>query len=213
MKKFVNGEIYHIFNKSIANFKILNSVSSYFRFIAILHYYNSVNLTLSYSDYLRKNKEYLFDNLLYPGVNGVLKFIAYCLMPDHYHLIVKVLNEKYVYQYMNNIGNSYTRYFNTKFKRKGPLWQSAYKDVRIKDNEQFIHVTRYVHINPTTANLVDNPEDWKFSSYCDYILNTKVLGKIITEISITNSAQYRRFTESNIDYQKKLKFIKKLIIE
>ena len=62
--------------------------------------------------------------------------ISYCVMPDHYHLVVKILKEAIFSKYINDLENSYTRYFNVKFDRKGPLWQNSYKAVRIKTNEQ-----------------------------------------------------------------------------
>lgn len=167
----------------------------------------------SYSDYIKVNKDYFCESLLKQSSNQYIKFISYCIMPDHYHLLVKILVNKYLSKYISDVENSFTRYFNIKFKRKGPLWQTTFKSVKIESNEQLLHVSRYIHLNPTTSYLVDMPEEWQFSSYKEYIMKPKILGNIVKEISIREPLIYKRFVENNQDYQRKLKEIKKLIIE
>lgn len=211
MKKIFEGDIIHIFNKSIANYGIFNSLDNVNRFIQILDYYNNLDVKVNLASYLKNNSDY-FPQLLNNKEKPLVKFLAYCIMPDHYHLLVKILKENYLSKYINNIENSYTRFFNIKFKRKGPLWQSRFKMVKIKSNEQLLHVSRYIHLNPTTSNLVQKPEEWNFSSY-KYYLNEKILNKYLVEISIKSVFDYKKFCEDNIDYQRKLKLIKKLIFD
>jgi len=134
-------------------------------------------------------------------------------MPDHYHLLIKILRYNCLSKYISDIENSFTRYFNLKFSRKGPLWQSTFKAVRIKTNYQLLHTSRYIHLNPTTSNLVIKPEDWQFSSYHKFIKNEKVLQNVVTEISIDKPLLYKKFVEDQIDYQRKLRLIKKMILE
>ena len=203
------GEIYHVFNKSIAGYKIFNNRSDYKRFILILSYYNSSHKKIRLSDWLRSENSVSVSSLLLPQEDQIVKFIAYHIMPTHYHIGIKVLEEKSIYHYLNNIGNSYTRYFNTKVGRKGPLWQSPYKAVRVTSDEQLLHLSRYIHLNATTAGLVENPEDWEYSSYREYIENPKILREIMTEISVKDPKRYKKFVENNKDYQKKLQTIKK----
>jgi len=134
-------------------------------------------------------------------------------MPDHYHLLVKSLSEKIISKYISDVENSFTRYFNIKNNRKGPLWQSRFKSVVIKNNQQLLHVSRYVHLNPTTNGLVNRPEEWSFSSYKEIINNPVLLKTGLKEISMSNRLAYKRFVEKNIDHQRWLKQIKKLILE
>ena len=148
-----------------------------------------------------------------PKSGAFVKFLSYNIMPDHYHLVTKIVNDDYLSKYLGIVENSYCRYFNIKFRRNGPLFQSRFKAVRIRTNEQLLHVTRYVHLNPTTAGLVDKPEDWPDSSYPDIITDEKYLRKYLTEISIKTPTTYKKFVENNLDYQKKLKQIKKLLLE
>ncbi len=133
-------------------------------------------------------------------------------MPDHYHFLIRVNHYKNIYRFIDTIETSYTRYFNLKYKRKGPLWQSSYRSIKIKNNEQLLHVSRYIHLNPTTAKLVDKPERWEYSSYKLFINNDDFL-QSIKEISINDKTIYKKFVEDNIDYQIKLKIIKKFLID
>lgn len=212
-KRFIKGEVYHVFNKSIANFNIFNGAHNSYRFNQLLDYYNCVYSKESFSNYLIKNKQYDLKSLLYPKEDRVIKFLAYVIMPDHYHLLIKILNEDKFFKFMNNIGNSYTHYLNEKFKRKGPLWQSAYKSILINNNEQLLHTHRYLHLNPTSSGLVEKPEDWEFSSYKDFIFDEKILNEFVKEISINKPSAYKKFVEDNKDYQRNLKLIKKLLLE
>lgn len=209
--KFYDGCFYHVFNKSIANFGIFSKPENGSKFIDSLDYYNNQKVKLSLSVYLRKNS--LDSNLLIPKNNILTKIISYCIMPDHYHLLVKIIHANKFSKYLSNVENSFSRYFNIKNNRKGPLWQSRFKSVIIESNEHLLHVSRYIHLNPTTNYLVDNPEDWNLSSYKNFISNEKYLKEYVREISIDSCSNYKKFVENNIDYQRNLKHIKKLMID
>lgn len=209
--KFFDGSFYHVFNKSIANFGIFSKSVNSTRFIDTLDYYNNSNEKLSLSVYLRKNS--INANLLIPKDQSIIKIISYCIMPDHYHLLVKIINSHKFSKYINNVESSFTRYFNLKNNRKGPLWQSTVKSVYIESNEHLLHVSRYIHLNPATKYLVNKPEDWNFSSYKFFISDEKYLKEYVKEISIDDCADYKKFVENNIDYQRQLKHIKKLMID
>ena len=209
--KFLKGAIFHVCNKSIANYGIFKDPNNAKRFLETLDYYNGIT-TQSFSKSIKENK-YSFQNLLHPKEDRKIKFICYCIMPDHYHLLVKMMENQTFSKYMNDIENSFTRYFNLKFSRKGPLWQSDFKAVRIRNNKQLLHVSRYIHLNPTTAYLVDKPEEWPFSSYKDFIHDKNILSSQMIEIEISNPFHYKQFVEDQIDYQRKLKFIKKMMLD
>jgi len=211
-KQFVEGEYFHIFNKSIAGFGIFKDPVNATRFVNVLDYYNNLIVVESFSKAVR-SKLFIPQNLLYPKENRLLKFISYCVMPDHYHLVVKILKSHLLFKYINDIENSYTHYFNLKFDRIGPLWQTSFKALRIISNEQLLHVTRYVHLNPTSSNLVDKPEEWDHSSYRDFITDERILNNYITDISINSIKHYKKFVVDQKDYQRKLKLIRKLMLD
>ena len=210
--KFIEGEIYHIFNKSISSYGILKNLDNAQRFLNTFEYYNNYLEIKSYSQSIR-TKKFEYKNIIYPIENSLCKILSYCVMPDHYHFLLKILKNNSFSKFMSDVENSFTRYFNIKFGRKGPLWQNSFKSVEIRSNEQLLHVSRYIHLNPTTNRLVDRPEDWIFSSYKDFITDKKLLNDFMKEISIDDIDDYKKFVENNIEYQRDLKHIKKLLFE
>ena len=210
------GEVYHVFNKSIAGFVIFNNQTDYNRMISTIRYYQAENHANRLSRFIELN-ENNFDEALDKYLRNKSKhveIIAYCIMPTHIHLIIKQLKERGTSTFLNNVLNSYTRYFNAKHKRKGPLWEGRFKNVLVKTNEQLLHLTRYVHLNPVTAYLIDNPELWVPSSYKEY-LETDSNYKIsnFTNVLDINTESYKKFVENRISYQRDLAKIKELLFE
>ena len=216
--KLVEGEIYHIFSKSIAEFKIFSSYVNSTRMLATIRYYQMKKSTKKFSVFIRnerlKEEQDYFYNFL-QGKEKLVEIIAYCLMPTHLHLILKQLKRNGISIFMNDILNSYTRYFNVKTRRKGPLWESRFKSVLVDTDEQLIHLTRYIHLNPVTAYLINKPQEWKFSSYGEY------LGKVGKEdivcsyedlLSIQPDS-YKEFVDDRISYQRSLATIKYLMLD
>lgn len=182
------------------------------RFLEVVDYYNDTSVKKCFSDYINLHKKYEYKNLLLIKKSAFVKYIGYCIMQDHYHILIKIEQDNLLSTYVSKFENSFSRYFNLKYNRKGPLWQSRFRAVRITSNEQLLHVTRYIHINPTTANYVNKPEEWKFSSYNSYIGSPSYL-KHLPEISIRSPKKYKMFVENNIDYQRTLRKIKKILLE
>ncbi len=211
-QKFKYGEMYHVCNKSIANYSIFQSSWNAQRFIETVDYYNHDSVWTSFSVALKQKNKYQYENILFQKNDALIKILSYCIMPDHYHLLFKVTSEKLISKYISDIENSYTRYFNLKHNRKGPLWQSRYRAVPITSNEQLLHVSRYIHLNPTTKGLVDFPEEWKYSSYKDIISSQSILDSLV-EISIQDRKKYKKFVDDNLDYQKSLKRINKALLD
>ena len=145
----------------------------------------------------------------------LVEVVAYCLMPTHVHLVLKQLKEKGVSIFMNNVLNSYTRYFNIKHKRKGPLWEGRFRRILVKDNRQLLHLTRYIHLNPVTAYLINHPEQWMASSYHEYILESSGGIKFCKFMDLIemDPLSYKSFVGDRASYQRELANIKKLSLE
>jgi len=215
----VAGEIYHIFTRSIADFKILNKAGDFERMKHLIMYYLVKN-DIKFSNFigLKIVRKEGFNNaleLFSKGKEGLVQIISYCLMPTHIHLALKQLAKSGIHKYMKDILNSYTRYFNIKHKRKGPLWESRFKSVLVDSDEQLLHLTRYIHLNPSTAKLVEKPEDWKFSSYGEYLSreNNIISFCQFDDILDIKPATYRKFVNDQISYQRELAKIKNLKID
>lgn len=215
----VNGKVYHVFTRSIANFHIFNEKTEFSRMIQLLRYYQIEN-ELKFSEFSdTKLVETIgFDsafNSISKDKSRLVEIIAYCLMPTHIHLILKQISDKGVSTYLSNVLNGYTRYFNIKHKRKGPLWESEFKNVLVTDDEQLLHLTRYLHLNPVTAHLIEKPEKWVFSSYNEYLSLTNGRSSFcnFNETLEIKPLLYRKFVNDQISYQRELAKIKNLIID
>ena len=146
----IEGKVYHVFTKTIAGYKIFRNDSEYERMRGLLEYYKIESPPLKFSAFEDiKDKENFYQNH-FIAKDNLVEMIAYCLMPTHIHLILKQLKKGGISVFMSNILNSYTRYFNIKTKRRGPLWESRFKNVEVASDEQLVHLTRYVHLNPVT---------------------------------------------------------------
>ena len=220
IEKLSTGEIYHVYNKSIADFKIFNTDTEYARMKNIIRYYSLTNTTVKFSHFLALKEvvekgflSHLAD--ITQGQEGPVQIIAYCTMPTHLHLIVKQLEENGISTFMGNILNSYSRYFNIKHKRKGPLWEGRFKAVLVETDEQLLHVTRYIHLNPVTANIVGKPEEWAWSSYQEYLSRVHDREKMCHYEDVLNIEpnSYRKFVEDRVTYQRELAKIKQWVIE
>ena len=213
----VNGGVYHVISRSIARYQIFNTNADYLRMVQVLRFYQIAQPVTKYSMFLRlKGTEELgFDSyfsFLHKDQEKLTDIVAYCLMPNHIHLILKQLKKKGISIFMANVLNSYTRYFNILHKRKGPLWDSRFKHILVSIDDQLLHLTRYIHLNPCSAKLCERPENWKYSSYLEYVDQNR--SNIITsykDLLQFTSREYRRFVNDQKDYQRKLSEIKNLV--
>ena len=95
--------------------------------------------------------------------------LTYCLMPNHFHFLIRQDSEKPVYELFNHSLSSYVRHLNFKLQRKGPLFQSKLQHVRVKDEKYLFQLVMYIHNNPRKAGLVNNLMDWEYSNYKNFI--------------------------------------------
>jgi REP element-mobilizing transposase RayT len=94
--------------------------------------------------------------------------LAYCLMPNHYHLLVRLKTDELSRRVMQPLSVSYTKAINKQQRRVGPLFQGPFQAIWVDRDAYLTHLSRYIHWNPVTAGLVKGPADWAFSSYRDY---------------------------------------------
>jgi len=205
-------EIYHVYTKSISGFKIFNSERKFQRMLESIVFYTMKKPPCKFSDRNPKNPK----PALGLGLDEkIVRIIAYCFMPTHIHLILQQLKNYGISRFMNLILKSYSKHFNIKHKRKGPLWEGRFKNVLVETNEQFLHLTRYIHLNPVTDYLVNKPEDWKFSSYREYIGLVDKDERIcdFSDYLDMDIPSYQGFVNDRIVYQRELAQIKHLILE
>lgn len=148
----------------------------------------------------------------------LVELISFCLMPNHFHLVVKQVHEGGIAKFIGNLTNSFTRYYNVKNERSGPLYQGKFKAVLLETNEQLLHVVRYVHINPYSSHVVKQIKDiltYPYSSMCIY-LGQKYSPYVKTQMILDQFKgleDFIAFTLDNADYQRQLENIKHLTLE
>lgn len=206
----VNGEIYHLFNRGSDRRDIFLQSKDYVRFKHTTYYYQFLGPKPRFSN-LAKYKLSSFNP---KPENKLVEILCYCFMPNHFHFLVRQIKENGVSVFMSQLCNSYTKYFNTKYKRVGPLLQGSFKGVRVESDEQFIHLSRYIHLNPIVALLAKKLEQYPWSSFHEYMQPGGGLC-LTTDVQsyFSSKAQYRQFLEDQIDYGKTLEEIKHLLVD
>lgn len=216
---FTNGEYYHVFNRGVNKRKIFLSSEDYQRAIETLEYYSFSGHRLRFSYYLRLSDKLKFE--YFSGLTTQLvDIIAFVLMPNHFHLLLSQNEEGGISTYLRLLENSYTKYFNTKYKRIGPLLQGAFKAVHISNDSQLLHVSRYIHLNPFSSKIVDTIDElekYTWSSYPKYLLSNTSIGflknNIVMDQFQNQSYKYQQFVNEHSLYQRELEEIKHLILE
>jgi REP element-mobilizing transposase RayT len=141
-----------------------------------------------------------------------VEVVAYCLMPNHYHLLVHLKTDRFS-EIMQAFSLSYSKSINKRFGRVGSLFQGRFKSVHVDRNEYLLHLSRYIHLNPVKANLVSRAEDWEFSSCQEFIgLRNGTLPKpeiVLSQFPTRES--YRIFVESYIESDNKI--IQHLVVD
>ncbi|MBI4059246.1 transposase [Candidatus Microgenomates bacterium] len=215
-----NNQIYHIVNRGIAHQPLFLTKRDYRRAIDALFYYQNSNPPIRYSKFLtlsRSRREELL-KLSQRRQNFLGEIICYCLMPNHFHFLVRQLKNNGISTLISNFSNSYTKYFNTKNRRRGPILEGKFKAIRIETDEQLLHVSRYIHLNPYTGYVVKNLnelENYPYSSFSEYLGKTQLelCSKNIILTQFKNPFLYKKFVFDNANYQRELDKIKHLLLE
>jgi len=136
--------------------------------------------------------------IFYSDLNYEL--VAYCLMNNHVHIIMKTGKEPLT-RIMRRINSMYTRYFNKKYNYIGHLFQAKYFSELIQSDKQILEASRYVHLNPVKAQIVSRPEEYQWASYRIFIgeksefVNTEI---ILSYFEYSNRQKlYKEFVEEN----------------
>ena len=98
-----------------------------------------------------------------------ISIIAYCLMPNHYHFLLRQETDVSISKFINVLFNAYVQAVNRQQNRSGTLFEGRFRHVCIDREEYLVHLCRYIHLNPVKAGLVESPEVWPYSSYLEWI--------------------------------------------
>lgn len=216
---FANDEIYHIFNRGVEKRPVFTNKRELDRAIQTLDFYRFANLPLRLSKFLTlpQEEKLKFIQNINKDYEKLIEIICYCLMPNHFHFLLKQKQEKGISIFAANLTNSYTKYFNTRHERIGPLFEGTFKAVHIESDEQFVHVSRYIHLNPVSSFLIE-PEEletYEASSYLEYmgLSSRNITNKEIVLDLFPSKEKYKQFVLDQVDYARKLERIKHLSLE
>ena len=139
----VQGEYYHIYNRGVDKRNIFNDLFDLKRFLQIMEEFNVEDPigSLYQNQFIKQNDK------LSGKATKLVKFIAYCLNPNHYHFILTPLVDKGIEKFMHKIGGGYARYFNEKYKRNGSLFGAKFKSKHIDSNGYLLQASSYVNLN------------------------------------------------------------------
>ena len=196
---------YHVYNRGVEKRSIFETPRDYQRFLDILHFYLH-DQKIPFTDFERLTKENRAEYLkTVPRTFETRRvhIICQCLMPNHFHLLLKGARYNGVSVFLSDISNSHTRYFNIKHERVGHLFQGKFKSKEISDEGSLFQVSQYIHINPIPAGLAKKPEDYPYSSYKTWIGRGKSsllsLGLIFKWVKkFGGPKKYREFVEAKI---------------
>ena len=175
------SRLLHVLNRGVDKRKIFIDDKDYFRFIHDLYEFNDIN---NVNTTFYKFKKIKNGNIENKKARKLLVYIyAYCLMPNHYHLLLEEKVENGISLFMKKLNMGYARYFNLKYDRSGALFQGKYKAVAIRDDSHFIYIPYYIHANPldiefsewrdrklkNTKDALDFLNNYRWSSHLDYI--------------------------------------------
>lgn len=151
--------------------------------------------------FCRENWGFMVKELRRYFLPDLVDILAYCLMPNHYHLMVRLKVDDFGRQVMQPWGVSYTKAVNKQQDRVGPVFQGPFRSVHVDRDEYLMHLSRYIHRNPVDAGLVATPTSWTFSSYQDYIgLREGTLPRPDDVLALFPSREaYREFVETEQD--------------
>jgi len=226
VKIYASDAFYHLYNRGVEKRQIFLDQQDYSVFLSYLQTYvspkdvQSLYAILSYNKTSPKEKDKALKLLRLKNYHSQINIVCYALLPNHFHLLIRqkdaVLNS-----FMNSLGTRYAMYFNRKYRRKGVLFQDVYKAVLVETDEQLLHLSRYIHLNPIHAEdlSVDEWEKTSFpSSLPDYLgkRETHWIFKdhILNYFSKTNPyISYEKFLGVTSDLSKIAKFAIDLNLE
>jgi len=139
---FLAGHFYHIYNRDVDAGRVFFGLDNYEYFLSLI------------AKKLRRHG---------------IQIVAYCLMPNHFHLLLRPDLDETVPAFMNGLCGAYTQALNGQRGRQGPLFQGRYRSIEVDAEVYLIHLARYIHLNPVVSRLVVSPIEWPYSNYADVI--------------------------------------------
>lgn len=195
VKLYAPESFYHVYNRGVNKRVIFKDAADYQFFLSL------------FARYLSPKETHDARERPYPHMRQQIDLLAYCLMPNHFHLMVyQKDSERAMAELLHCISTTYTMYFNKRYRRRGPLFENHYRGVLVQSDAYLQHISRYIHLNPRGFKL------WPYSSYSAYA-DTRTSPEwleVQTVLGLFDSPeQYLEFVDDYEDAQQLLGQIKR----
>lgn len=185
---FSSGQYYHIYNRGAARGKLFFNEGNY---------------------------EYLLRLVLKHCLKYGVTIIVYCLMPNHYHFLLRQETDQPLSRFINVLFNGYVQALNLQQGRSGTLFEGRFRHKRVDDWQYLSHLCRYIHRNPVKAQMVAHPEDWPYSNFREWVglRESALMDQGFIHEHFPNPEEYRAFVNDIEDEKKSLGKIGKYLFD
>ncbi|MDZ7785840.1 MAG: transposase [Candidatus Saccharibacteria bacterium] len=213
VKEFGADSMYHVYNRGVDKRIIFTDQRDYAVFLSFLKY-----ALLSDAEHQKKDEvdtTLLTDaqrfNLRREGLADKVDLVSFCLMPNHFHLLLYQYEPDAITKLMRSIATGYAIYFNKRHERTGSLFQGVYKASRINSDAYWWHVSRYIHLNP--PDIGEDYKTYPYSSYRFYVKQAEadwVKPKLIMD-GFKGKKDYEKFVSEYLTKRNELLEIKDVL--
>lgn len=208
-KIFGAGSYYHIYNRGNGKRKVFLNDSDFKVFLFRL----KENLFPELAAEMNKGKSARYHRQVLPS--GAFSLICYCLMPNHFHLLVRQNIDLSVSELLKKVCTGYAKYFNKAHETVGSLFEHKFRAVGIESDSYLLWLSAYIHQNPKVAGLVEDLSKWQYSSYLDYVglRAGKLCEKEIILGQFKNPKEYEVFVSESYEKIKERKDLQYLLLD
>jgi len=224
--QFSEYHFYHIYNRGVDKRKIFLDDFDYIRFLESLRDFNDVEVTGGI--YLKKFARKKFGRVApKKPKRPLVRILCYCLMPNHFHLLLEQLEEDGITEFIRRLSSGYANYFNLKYERSGRLFEGPFQAILVEQDKQLTHILRYIHLNPLDlfdSNWRENGvkdseqaerflENYRWSSHLAYLWErqSEIIDKGIFNELFKEKKEYQNFLRDWV--VKDLSYLDNLILE
>jgi len=174
-KIYIENSYYHLYNRGVEKRTIFQDEKDYATFLSYIKAYllpkeeKTLRLKLADPKLPPREKDKVLRLLRLNNFNKQLTLVAYCLMTNHFHLLIYQTEASTIDSFMNSLITRYSMYFNKKYKRVGPLFQGTYKGLLVDTDEQLLHLSRYIHVQAIVNSQGETKQRSQPSSYPNYL--------------------------------------------
>lgn len=202
-ESFTENEHYHIYNRGVEKRDIFLDDADRWRFLTLLILMQGQSFIPNISRMVPHVRALKFDKDIFEEIlkTRIVEINCFCLMPNHFHLIIHQTKAVGISNFMMRLLDAYTKYFNTKYQRTGHLFESSFKARHIDQNEYINYLSAYIHLNPRALQAWKGKEIlYQWSSFQDFANKNRwgvFLKPLIVLSQFKNTKEYKSFVEKS----------------